>query len=253
MILHAILLAPLLFLGGCFHPDAPADTGDPVDHTIWDSLVQQHVSQAGLVDYYGFTEDSVRLNAYLELLSDNHPGPSWPRDVALAYWINAYNAFTIRLIIDHYPVASIKDIRRGIPFVNSVWDIKFIEIGGVEYDLNNIEHAILRDEFNEPRIHFAINCAALSCPRLRAEAYRASVLDAQLEEQGRIFLADPNKNQITQDHIRISKIFRWFRGDFTQDGDLIDFLNKYAPVHINDDAQVDYLEYDWSLNDVTSR
>ena len=132
----------------------------PMTHEVWDELTRKHVTESGVVNYKGIIQDSIQFNAYLDLLSSHLPNETnWTREERLAYWINAYNAFTVKLIIDHYPVVSIKDIKKGIPLVNSVWDIQFIEIGGKSYDLNNIEHGILRKEFYEPRIHFAINCA----------------------------------------------------------------------------------------------
>jgi hypothetical protein len=144
----------------------------PVQHQQWDSLLQKHVTAEGWVDYDGFIKDSLDLRSYLNLLSENHPDPgTWTNEERMAYWINAYNAFTVDLILRHYPLESIKDIRPGIPFVNTVWDIKFINIQGQTYDLNNIEHGILRPKFDEPRIHFAVNCASVSCPKLMNRAY----------------------------------------------------------------------------------
>ena len=174
---------------------------EPPSHAIWDELTRKHVDKNGRVDYSGFQEDVVRLDEYLAVLSANAPDPTkWSDEEQIAYWINAYNAFTIKLVADHYPVESIKDIKRGIPMVNTVWDIKFIEIGGEEYDLNNIEHGILRKDFDEPRIHFAVNCASESCPILRRGAFTAENLDKQLTEQARIFLADESKNIIENDY-----------------------------------------------------
>lgn len=229
-------------------PDASESR--PVSHEKWDALVKKLVKPDGKVDYKGFIKDSLQLNAYLDLLSKNHPNPQhWSTREQLAYWINAYNAFTVRLIIRNYPVQSIKDIKKGIPFVNSVWDIRFIRIEDRIYDLNNIEHSILRKEFEEPRIHFALNCASRSCPDLRPEAFTADRLDAQLSDQAKKFLADPAKNEIQPDRIRISKIFSWFQSDFTRKSSLIAYLNQYAPLRISAHAKVDYLEYDWSLNE----
>ncbi len=222
----------------------------PMTHEAWDKLVSKHVTESGVVNYKGIIQDSVQFNDYLQQLSSHHPNEAnWTRDERLAYWINAYNAFTVKLILDHYPVKSIKDIKKGIPLVNSVWDIQFIEIGGKTYDLNNIEHGILRKEFYEPLIHFAINCASVSCPRLRNEAFNADNIDSQLQSQAMSFLSDPVKNQITADHIRVSKLFFWFKGDFTNNGSLIDFLNEHGPLRIDQDAQIDYLTYDWNLNE----
>lgn len=222
---------------------------EPVSHEIWDTLVKKHVSEEGTVDYKGFIQDSVQLNAYLDLLRKHHPNDkNWSREEQIAYWLNVYNAFTVKLIVDHHPTESIKDIKNGIPFVNTVWDIKFIEIEGATYDLNNVEHGILRPQFNEPRIHFAANCASISCPRLRNEAYTAEKLDGQLTDQARYFLSNPIKNIITEERAQLSKIFSWYKGDFKKQGSLRDFINRYSEVKINEDTKIDYLDYDWQLN-----
>ncbi|MEL6864297.1 MAG: DUF547 domain-containing protein [Bacteroidota bacterium] len=240
----------LLFLSTCTVDDYPSSS-EPITHEIWDHLCQKHVRDDGKVNYRGFIQDSLVLNKYLSLLKNHHPNPKrWNRAERLAYWINAYNAFTVKLIVDHYPTPGIKEIKNGIPFVNSVWDIKFIHIEGATYDLNNIEHGILRKKFNEPRIHFAINCASISCPDLRPEAYQALQIEKQLNEQAHLFLADTSKNQIQSDQIAISKIFSWFGGDFKKDGSLIDYLNRYAPAQIQSNADKRFLDYDWRLNDV---
>ncbi len=222
----------------------------PISHELWDGLLKKYASKDGKVNYKGFLQDSVQFNAYLTLLKSNHPNNKhWNEQERLAYWINAYNAFTVKLIVDYYPVKSIKHIKKGLPFINSVWDIKFIKIEGATYDLNNIEHSILRTKFNEPRIHFAINCASVSCPDLRNEAYTPEQLQDQLSEQAKLFLNNPSKNKITTQKIELSSIFSWFRKDFKKNGSLIDFLNIYAPTEIDQNAEIDYLDYDWNLNE----
>ena len=225
----------------------------PITHELWDTLVKQHVSEKGKVDYKGFIQDSVKLNSYLSLLSGSHPNDkNWTSDERLAYWINAYNAFTVKLIVDNYPVASIKDIKNGIPFVNTVWDIKFIKIEGQTYDLNNIEHGIIRKRFNEPRIHAACNCASFSCPRLRNEAFIAERLNEQLDDQMRSFINDKDKNQLDPDNPKMSKLFSklWYGKDFKKDGKSVrEFINQYAEVKIKEDADIDYLDYVWTLNE----
>jgi len=169
----------------------------PVSHQLWDSLLKKHVRPDGFVDYPGFVQDSAELNRYLTLLASTHPDEhTWSREEQMVYWINAYNAFTVKMIVNAYPVSSIKDIRRGIPFVNSVWDIKFIHLGGETYDLDNIEHGILRKKFDDARIHAAINCTSFSCPRLRAEAYTAEKLEDQLDDAMRTFINDPLRNGV---------------------------------------------------------
>jgi len=175
----------------------------------------------------------------------------WSKKDHLAYWINLYNAFTIELILRHYPLESIKDIGSSIqiPFVNSPWDVKLIEIDGKKYDLNNVEHSILRKKFDEPRIHFAINCASISCPILRREAYVSEKLDEQLEEQAAAFINDSQKNVISKNKIQLSRIFKWYGGDFTDEVDLISYINQYSKIKIEDGTNISYMEYNWSLNE----
>lgn len=233
---------------GCA-PGEVYSTAEPVSHQLWTDLLQKHVSPDGSVDYNGFKKDMAKLKEYTSLLAANHPNSSWSDAEQMAYWINAYNAFTIQLVAEHYPLESIKDIKRGIPMVNTVWDIKFIEIGGQKYDLNKIEHGILRKDWDEPRIHFAVNCASISCPNLRNEAFTADKLESQLTEQTRLFLADENKNRISKNKVEVSRLFQWFGGDFKKKGTLIDFLNQYTDMQIASKADVKYLKYDWGIND----
>ena len=166
----------------------------------------------------------------------------------MAYWINAYNAFTLQMVLDHYPVESIKDIKNGIPFINTVWDIKFIHIEGKDYDLNNIEHGIIRHNFKEPRIHFAINCASYSCPMLVNRAYQAKQLEEQLQVAAVTFFSDKKRNVIAKDKLELSSIMKWYKGDFTKKMSLIDFINQYTEIEIDNDAAVSYLAYQWTLN-----
>lgn len=224
---------------------------NPVQHVEWDVLVKKHVSKNGMVDYQGFLKDKKQLQVYLDKLSANRPTSKWSKNEKMAFWINAYNAFTVKLILDYYPINSIKDIKKGIPFVNSVWDITFIPMGKEKIDLNYIEHSILRKEFKDPRIHAAINCASFSCPLLRNEAYYASRLDEQLNDAMRRFVNDPQRNQLDKSNIKISKIFSWFAGDFKLNGSsVVDYLNKYAKKRVQSNAKIDFLEYQWELNDV---
>lgn len=222
----------------------------PVSHKIWDGLLKKHVRADGFVNYKGFVKDSVQLTEYLALLSAAHPRSSWGKEEQMAYWINAYNAFTVKLIVAHYPVESIKDIKRGIPFINTVWDIKFIRIEGQTYDLNNIEHGILRKDFKDARIHAAVNCASFSCPRLRAEAFVAEKLESQLESAMRTFVNDPLRNRVSADKAEISQIFSWFAGDFKSDaGSVRDFINRYAKVKLKPEGKISHQDYNWKLND----
>ncbi|HSJ67025.1 MAG TPA: DUF547 domain-containing protein, partial [Anditalea sp.] len=194
----------------------------------------------------------VKLEKYLNVLSTSPPDKNiWSENEQLAYWINAYNAFTVKLIVDNYPVKSIQDLHPlfKIPLINTVWHKKFFQIGGEDTSLDQIEHKILRKEFNEPRIHFAINCESVSCPPLRNEAYVAEKLEKQLEEQGRIFINNLPYNKINADKVEISSIFKWFKGDFTKNGSIIDYLNKFSKVQISSNAKISHLEYNWGLNE----
>ena len=212
------------------------------NHQIWSELLIKHVDGKGKVNYKGFLQDSTKLSAYLKLLSDNPPGGNWTGADKLAYWINAYNAFTVKLIVDNYPLKSIRDISDGLAMINSPWDIKFFKIGNTPFDLNTIEHEILRKQFNEPRIHFAINCASFSCPKLRDEAFTAQALEAQLEGQTAGFINNPDKNSINKKGIRLSKIFNWFESDFTKKTDILSFIQKYRPT-LDKNSKVEYLDY----------
>ena len=224
---------------------------EPVSHALLTELLQKHVAASGKVNYKGIIRDSLQLNQYLKQLSDNPPQKNWSREDQLAYWINAYNAFTLQLIIRHYPLESIKDIgsKIKIPFVNTPWDIKFIRIGKERFDLNNIEHDFLRGKLKEPRIHFAIVCASVSCPKLLNEAYTASRIHQQLDEQARSFINDKSRNRVAANAAQLSQIFNWFRGDFTRNGTLTEFINRYASVKINRNAKITYMNYNWNLNE----
>ena len=221
----------------------------PISHSGWNTLVAKNVSQKGQVNYKGFIDDKTLLDEYLNLLSENPPAKNWSEKEQLAYWINAYNAFTVKLIIDHYPVKTIKQLGGAVTMVNSAWDIKFFKIGGIDFDLNTIEHQILRKNYNEPRIHFAINCASFSCPRLRNEAFEAAQLDIQLDDQAKQFINNSDKNIITTEGVKLSKIFDWFKSDFIKTETLISFLQKYTDVELSESMEIEYLDYIWSLNE----
>lgn len=209
-------------------------------HSIWNVLLQKYVNSAGRVNYAGLKKDMAKLQQYLDLLSDSPPQPSWSRNEEMAFWINAYNAFTVKLILDHYPVKSIKDLHNGQP-----WKVQWIKIGNKTYSLDEIENSILRPKFKDARIHFAVNCAALSCPPLLNQAWTAQNLEDNFEQQARNFINNPAFNKIAPNAIQVSKIFEWYAQDF---GNLISFLNRYSKITIKPGAKVSYLEYNWSLN-----
>lgn len=210
-------------------------------HEAWDALLKKYVSATGKVNYKGFKADKSKLEDYLKILSSNAPEESWSKAEEMAFWINAYNAFTIKLIVDNYPLSSINKLHGGKP-----WDQKWIKIGGKTYSLNNIENDILRPKFKDARIHFAVNCAAKSCPPLLNAAWTASNLNSNLDAQAKKFINNSAFNKLSEKKVEVSKIFDWYKEDF---GDLPAFLNKYASTKVGAKAKVVFLEYDWSLNE----
>ena len=211
-----------------------------VDHSTWNAILKENVSSTGKVNYEAIKKDVATLDKYLKTLEANAPKSSWSKDAQLAYWINAYNAYTVKLIVDNYPVTRITDLHDGKP-----WDVKWIKLGGTTYSLNDIEHNTIRKNFDEPRIHFAVNCAAKSCPPLLNQAWTADNLEKLLDRQARIFINNSRYNNIDANAVEVSKIFEWYGKDF---GNLIDYLNKYSDTKIKSDATVKYRGYDWRLN-----
>ena len=226
------------------------------DHAAWTAILGRWVLD-GRVDYRGLKRDgNARLDAYLKTLSgvcaSDYEG--WTRDRRIAFWINAYNAFTIRLILDNYPISSIRKIGilPGAAFRRSFIPMEGLKGGRISLD--DIEHRTLRSDFKEPRIHFALVCAARGCPPLRNEAYRASDLDRQLDDQGRAFLKNPAMNRFDAANriLYLSSIFDWFRGDFeTGGGSLAQFVSRYMGDRrvTEPGVKIEFLEYAWGLNE----
>jgi hypothetical protein len=227
-------------------PEVKSET--KVNHSLYGELLEIHVKN-GVVDYKGLKDDENKLDQYLKILDQTNPD-ELPRKEQFSLYINAYNAYTIKLILDNYPVKSIKDIG-GL--LKSPWKIKFCKIGGKIYTLDEIEHEILRPRYKDPRIHFAVNCASKGCPPLMSEPYRADLLEGQLEKNTIEFLNDPKRNYLDGRTLYVSRIFKWFRGDF--EDDIVGFFLKYAQGEFRqrlatqkDRIRVKYLDYDWSLN-----
>jgi len=210
-------------------------------HDILDGLLLKHVSTDGRVNYEAFKKDEAKLDRYLDQLSGMKTD-EMGREEALAFWINVYNAFTIKLILKHYPVGSITDIENGKP-----WDLVWIDINGKKYSLNQVENEIIRPQFKEPRIHFAVNCAAKSCPPLMNRAWTAENLERELEARSSSFINNKAYNLIMPGKLKLSRIFEWYASDF---GDLINYIQGYTVVKIKPDARIDFLEYDWALNNL---
>ncbi len=212
------------------------------NHQAWNQLLKKYVSAQGLVNYRGLQADKESLAAYLQELATHPVQDNWSRDEKMAYWINAYNAYTVKLIVDYYPIGSITSLHNGKP-----WDVPWIKLGDKTYSLNQIENSILRPVYQDARIHFAVNCAARSCPPLLNQAYTAQNLQFLLESQAKKFINNAQYNALGQDEVKVSKIFEWYASDFGSS--LPAYLNHYAQTKIAEGASIHYQEYDWSLNE----
>jgi hypothetical protein len=223
-------------------------------HVIWAELLSKYVKADG-VDYTGFKSVESRLDQYLKVL-EQIDSKTLAHDEQFAYYINAYNAWTIKLILSAYPgITSIKDLGT---FWKSPWQKKFVRIDGDRVTLDDIEHQILRPRFKDPRVHFAINCSAVSCPPLRSEPYLGNLLDLQLDQATRSFLNNPNSYRLKNNAFYVSRIFKWFAEDFNND--VLGFYLEFAQDHLKkkliekkDVIQIKYLNYDWSLNDIAGK
>lgn len=226
-------------------------------HAQFDQVLKKF-SEDGKVDYKGLTRDRSDLDEYITSLSSvsKKAFNAWSEHEQIAYLINYYNAATIQLIIDNYPVKSIKDLGG---FFSSPWKKEFINLFGAKRSLNHIEHEILRKRYKEPRVHFALVCASIGCPILREEAYTGELLVAQLKDQALNFLADPNKNywDPKSKTLYLSPIFKWFAEDFEkQSGAVWAFIYPYLPKEERKSIQaltqgkprIRYTNYDWNLN-----
>lgn len=242
------------------------------DHSQWDALLKQHVlplngGQASQVDYPGFADDKVQLDRYLADLSQvtTPEFDDWPKDEQLAFLINAYNAWTVDLILTQWPdLDSIKDLGS---FFSSPWSKSFIPLLGETRSLDDIEHNLIRgsDRYRDPRIHFAVNCASIGCPALRNEAYTGKRLDTQLDGQTRFFLQDRSRNRIDNGKLALSSIFKWYREDFEKGWKGYSSLEQFLVDHAVDlslnpeeiqklkdkDMTIRFLDYDWKLNKIS--
>jgi hypothetical protein len=210
------------------------------DFKSWDTFLKKYVSSTGDVDYKSIKANKKELDTIIKGFSAVNVLPSWSKNEQLAFWINAYNAFTIQLIVENYPLKSIQNLDGG-----KTWDVKRITIGGKKYSLNNIENDIIRPQFKDARIHFAVNCAAKSCPPLLNEAFFSKSLDAQLDAVTKKFINNTKFQSITPSRLTLSKIFDWYAVDF---GEIVTFMNKYSTIKVNKNATIAYKDYDWALN-----
>ena len=246
-------------------------------HADFDRFLQRQVDPEGRIDYAAALEDSADLDRYVSWLArvspDSHPA-QFPRvEDQLAYWINAYNATVIRKVLDLYPIASVRDVRSRwlffLPRLAGFFVIEKVELGGKKFGLRTLENKIIRKRFGEPRVHFALNCASRSCPKLARRAFTADALDAELARETRRFLSDASNFRVDTSGRRVflSSIFEWYEGDYTdwlerehadRPATLLNYLTVEAPTPETAAAlancsgcRVTFLDYDWGLNDRT--
>lgn len=224
--------------------------GQTFDHSAFDALLKNHVSEGGWVDYAGLKSDAASLDAYIATL-EKAPFDALGRDEKLALLINAYNAFTLRLILDHYPVRSIKDIPDAKRWTDKRW-----KLVGNTVSLNAIEHEQIRPKFREPRIHFALVCAAIGCPPLRAEAYTGAKLESQLADQAKHVHTHDRWFQFDAKSgvLRLTKLYDWYGDDFKQvSGSILAYAAEHskelqAALDAKKPPRIEWLDYDWRLN-----
>lgn len=232
-----------------------------IDHTSWDRFLKQYVQphSSGVNRIaYGQVSDSSRasLQTYINALAQARIGQFNQRE-QLAYWINLYNALTVKVVLDHYPIRSIRNIKSGL-FSSGPWGKKLITVEGEQLTLDDIEHRILRPIWKDPRIHYAVNCAAIGCPNLQSMAFTAAAMPALLDQAAAEYINHPRGATVNRGKLVVSSIYVWFQADFgDSETGVIRHLRRYASpdlanalasvIKISDDR------YDWTLNDVATR
>jgi len=247
-VLFAVILA-LTITAAVVHRQPLASNNGSVNHSLFGELLKKYVVD-GKVNYAGFQSEEDKLDQYLELLQSIDPN-DLSRKEQFAFYTNVYNAWTIKLILSKYPdIESIKEL--GI-FNTGPWKKKVVQLSNQKVSLDHIEHDILRPRFRDPRVHFAINCAAKSCPPLRSEPFQAEKLDQQLDDSTRAFINNPESYRLEGGYLHVSRIFKWFSEDFNDDA--LSFFLKYADAELKEKLEAEqqkieikYLAYDWSLN-----
>tara|TARA_B100000795_G_scaffold267645_1_gene252940 strand:- start:2107 stop:2814 length:708 start_codon:yes stop_codon:yes gene_type:complete len=214
--------------------------------SIFNTLLQTNVDTKGKVNYISLKNNEALLDNYLIYLNNTIPTKEWSLNKQKAFWINAYNSYTIKIILNNYPLKSITNIEND---GRTAWKTPFVKVGEKTYTLDYIEHEILRKKFNDPRIHVGINCASVSCPKLGNIAFTEDNVEASLENLMKEFINDVAKNKISEGKVEVSEIFKWFKTDFTTDGSMIDYIKKYSDVKISKKAKIKYLPYNWNLNE----
>ena len=253
---------------------APVVSGS-FSHALLDSVQRLYVDEAGRVDYARLLDDPVDLDRYYRLLATYSPDSHadlFPTEASrLAYWINAYNAAVLKAVLEYYPIATVGDVKSPkllffMPDRSGFFYFQKLEFGGESINLYDLEHDIVRSRFADPRIHFALNCASLGCPRLPQRAFSAENLEAELELETRRFVNEERNVRIDHEQqvIHISSIFSWYDSDFldwygqrhpTSEPALLDYISLYLPsekaarLNGSSDYEIRFIPYDWGLND----
>jgi Protein of unknown function, DUF547 len=260
-----------IFLAGLVVAAGSANAQFDQSHAALTAILTKHVvlvegGKTSQIRYGDLQKDRSQLKAYLDSVTrvTEAEFKAWTKPQQLAFLINAYNAWTLELILTRYPgLKSIRDF--GYLLFNNIWKKKWFSFLGREYYLDGIEHEMIRAPgvYDDPRIHFAVNCASIGCPMLREEAYVADRLDQQLDQQTIRFLSDRTRNRVNKDGvIEVSKIFDWYKGDFSKGlkgiNSLEEFFGRHATLLTDDAAHqkrvqegrasIKYLDYDWTLN-----
>ena len=233
-----------------------------ISHQAWDAFLQRY-TQLGdddivRVNYAGVNDqDKQKLDAYIQDLS-NRDASQFTRNAQLAYWVNLYNALTVSVILDHYPVDTIRDIKKGL-FDVGPWNEKRITVNGRELSLYDIENGIVRPLWPEdPRVHYVLNCAAIGCPNLEQSAYTANNIMERLQENAILYVNHPRGVSLSDNgDLTVSKIYNWYRGDFgTSDANVIRHISQYAnpdlKTKLEQSDRIKHYIYDWSLNDTST-
>ncbi len=216
-----------------------------INHSAFDKLLKANVSNSGSVDYKAFVKNKSNLQGYLALMARADVS-KMNKNEQTAYWINVYNAATVDQIVRAYPTSSITKIAGG-----KVWDQALpYNFNGKKLTLNDIEKKILlgRDLF-DARVHFSVNCAAVSCPILSNKAFTGENVQEMLTKNTKAALADPKFNKISSNSAAVSKLFDWYKADFVKaEGSVVKFINKYSDTKIDGNTKITYMDYNWSLN-----
>ena len=250
--LAVIVTLTMIIFPGTAEPQG----GGRVDHSVYDGLLKKYVDDRGMIDYRTWkARDVGTLDGYLDMLKGVDPDGLRDRNEVFAFWINAYNALTIRGMLHFYPTSSIRDHVSLLGY--SIWKDYKINVRGTDYSLDDIEHEILR-KMDEPLVHFALVCASIGCPPLMTEAFTAEHLDRQLRQNTLVFFADPSKFRADPGNqtVWLSPIMDWYKDDFGKNRRArLDFIAPYVPDDAarallrRKDVAVDYLHYDWGINE----